>query len=398
MIHTTTKTHSRLATIIVAFNAGSRVESLTGYNSGIAHMLEHCIFKGTPTRSPLEINRQIAYLGGSVNAHTSNEEVQYYITAPVENIDSCLEIMSDIVLNSMIPDDEFLKEKEVVKEEEISRNDSVYSFIWEKFAESFFDNYLATPVIGTQETISKFTSEEVRAFYKAYCSPSHAVVSMCSNLSKKDSAALLRKHFGKPTGKIKSVGKFELSTYKPSATLEITKQGIEHTYVFMGMPASPRNGKRGGPQDILSAIMGSGMDSRLFTEVREKAGLVYSIGCSGLEQEGGACTMIHFSTRDTNVQNALKIIDEQLNLIKSEPPSEEEVQRAKNKIKASFYEANESSHAIAAWSVKEKLLGYPTIGEYLEGIDKVTPDDVMKSANELYGHDQRLTLICRGEE
>ena len=397
MIHITTKTHSRLATIIVSFNAGARVEKLGKFNPGIAHMLEHCLFKGTTNRDYIQLQREIAYLGGSANAYTSAENVAYYITAPVENIDKCMEILSDMVFNSNFPEEEFLKEREVVKEEEISSKDSVQSFIWKNFAKEFFDHYLADPVIGNQESIAKFTSDEVASFHKKYCSQSDAVVSLCSNLKQGESKALIRKHFGKASGRVRSPATFKPSAYKESRVIKIKKEGIEHTYVWMGMPAPLMNGKRGGPAEVLNTIIGDGMDSRLFTEVREKHGLVYSISSSHNDFQGGAFTMINFSTRDQNVESAIKIVEDQIALIKSRPPSLEEVQRAKNKIKSGFYSAIEDSFSLAHWSVKQKLFGYPTIDEYMANIEAVTPEMVMKAANEIYDDSRRLTIICNNE-
>ena len=115
MIHVVSKTHSRLATIIVSFDAGSRVEANDGYSPGISHMLEHSLFKGTAQRTGTEIQREIAFLGGSSNAFTSHELVAYYITVPYENLERCIEILSDMVFNPIFPEDEIIREIEVVK-------------------------------------------------------------------------------------------------------------------------------------------------------------------------------------------------------------------------------------------------------------------------------------------
>jgi predicted Zn-dependent peptidase len=308
-----------------------------------------------------------------------------------------MEVLSDMVFNSNFPEEEFVKEREVVKEEEISSKDGVQSFIWRSFSKEFFDNYLANPVIGTQESISNFTSKEVADFHARYCNQSDAVVSLCSNLKRGEAKLLLKKHFGKASGRIKSPGKFSESNYKDSRVVRIKKQGIEHTYVWMGMPAPLMNGKRGGPAEVLNTIMGDGMDSRLFTEVRERHGLVYGISSSHNDFQGGAFTLINFSTREQNVDSAISIVEEQIKLIKRTPPSEEEVQRAKNKIKSGFYSAIEDSFSLAHWAVKQKLLGYPSIDEYMANIESVTPQMVMLAANEIYDDSRRLTVICNSE-
>ena len=199
MIHCINKTHSKLSTLVIGFDAGSRVESLGEYNDGIAHMLEHCIFKGTSRRDWQQIQKDIGFLGGDINAFTSHEMVAYHITVPYENLDPATDIMSDMIINSKIPEDEFLKEKQVVIEEEISRSDDVHSYMWNNFSKHFFDNYLSKPVIGTQDSINNFTSDEVKSFYKEFCGIENAVISLCTNMTKKNSKDILNNYFGTPT-------------------------------------------------------------------------------------------------------------------------------------------------------------------------------------------------------
>ena len=185
MLHIYNKTQSKITTIVAVFNAGSRIEKKAGYNEGISHMLEHCIFKGTNKRTSEQIVEDISMLGGYTNAFTSHEMVAYYIEVPYNNLEPALEILSDIVLDSQIPDEEFLKEREVVLEEEASSYDSVEGSMYKKFMKSFHKGYLSTPVIGTKESIEKFTSDEVRRFYKEFCTKDNLIVSVSSNYTKK---------------------------------------------------------------------------------------------------------------------------------------------------------------------------------------------------------------------
>ena len=396
MIHVTSKTHSRLATIMVAFNAGSRVEPIGGYSSGMAHMLEHSLFKGTAKRDSVQLQREIAFLGGHSNAFTSHESVAYYITVPYENLEPCIEILSDMVFNPIFPEEEFLKEKEVVKEEEISSGDDPMMFIWQNFSKNFFDNYIQIPVIGTQESIEEFTCDEVRRFHSQFCQRKDAVVSLCSNLNKKQSKELLRKYFGKPNGKIKRSYNFKDTTYDESRYLELAKDGIEHTYVWMGMPAANTASEHEGAIQVLMTIMGRGMDCRLFTEVREKRGLVYGVSTAYNDWQHGALSLIELSTRQDNVQEAVETVDAELSRIKIELPTEEEVQRAKNKMRSSFYSAMEDSYSLCYWAVKRKLFGLPDIGDYMKSLESVTAKDVTEAANIMFDEQRQLFLTCTG--
>lgn len=396
MIHVVSKTHSRLATIIVSFDAGSRVEANDGYSPGISHMLEHSLFKGTAQRTGTEIQREIAFLGGSSNAFTSHELVAYYITVPYENLERCIEILSDMVFNPIFPEDEIIREIEVVKEEEASSLDNISQFIWRGFSENFFNNYLAEPVIGTADSISNFTRDEIVKFHKQHCDPKNAIVSVCSNLSKAKMKDLLNKYFGKQTGKISRKNTFDASNYSDSKTLQTDRAGIEHTYVWMGTPGFNSPSESVYAAQLLTTIFGRGMDSRLFEEVREKHGLVYSISSGYNEWQGGAVSITDFSTRDINVEQAINIIDSEMLKIKTDLVTEEELQRAKNKMRSSFYSAIEDSYSIAYWGIKRRLFGISEIEDYILKVDEVTRKDIRDIANELFDEKKRLTMICRG--
>jgi predicted Zn-dependent peptidase len=398
LIHTISKTHSRLSTIVISFNAGARVEQLGSYNSGIAHMLEHSIFKGTSDRTATQLQKEIAFLGGESNAYTSHDMVCYYITVPFENLEPCIEILKDMVFNSTFPEEEFLKEKEVVKEEEISRSDAVQSYIWKNFSQNFFDNYLSRPVIGTQDSISLFSREEVVSFHTQFCQKSDAVISLCSNLKSGAAKELLRKHFGVPNGKIKKSLPLRESGYLPSRRIDITKEGIEHTYVWMGMPGFTTSNRVDAAAQVLTTILGSGMDSRLFTEVRENRGLVYGIGSSHSSWDKGGVTLIDFSTRDKNVEEAISLVKDEVSKITSLPSTSEEIQRAKNKIKSGFYHAMEDSYSLAQWSLKEKLLDWPTIEQHMTYIEEVDQEQIFEAAKIILNQDKMLTVVCKKPE
>ena len=399
MIHEITKTHSRIATIIVAFDAGSRIEKRSRHNLGIAHMLEHSIFKGTQDMNAMEIQKKIAFLGGRSNAFTSHEMVAYYITVPYENIEACIEILSNMVFNPIFPEEEILREIEVVKEEEMSSKDSTESYIWRLFSDKFFgDHYLGTPVIGTQETIAKFTRDEIAKFHSRFCNRKDAIVSLCSNLTKRESKSLLTKYFGKSSGRTKTHYKFDKPNYPKSLEMNITRPGIEHTYVWMGMPSINKGSTElSPPVKLLTTILGSGMDSRLFEEVREKRGLAYGVSASSSEWQQGGLSLVEFSTRDSNVEEGIEVILTEIQKIKTTHVSEEEIQRAKNKIRASFYSAIEDSYNLASWSIRKRLVGIPEIDDYMKMIDRVSSNDILEAAEAIYDTDRLLTCICRRE-
>tara|TARA_B100000131_G_scaffold261741_1_gene257954 strand:+ start:56 stop:1210 length:1155 start_codon:yes stop_codon:yes gene_type:complete len=384
---------------MVAFDAGSRVESYGDkkYNDGIAHMLEHCIFKGTNKRGWQDINREIGFIGGDVNAFTSHDMVAYYITVPYENTEVAVEILSDIVLNSIVPEEEFKKEVEVVKEEEFSKHDDIGSFIWNSYSPIFFDNYIANPVIGTQETISRFSRDEVYSFYRSFCKRDNAVVSISGSQPKREMKKLLVKYFGAASKNNVLNYNGEFSSYSDSKTISISKEGIEHSYVWVGFPGVAARSDLSAPAKILNIVLGSGMDSRLFTEVREKRGLAYSVGSSLSQWQYGSLNLINASTRPSNVDDMLQVINDEVDRIKSGDLTEEEVQRAKNKMRSGFYHAGESSYSASHRSIRTVLFEDSTFSELEAKMNNVSVKDVLDAANQTFDLSKAITMICNGE-
>jgi predicted Zn-dependent peptidase len=398
MVHRFTRIPSKLATIVITFNAGSRSEGDgegREYSSGIAHMLEHCIFTGTKNLTSVDINRKLAYYGASVNAWTSHEAVAYYATAPVDNIHNVVSILSEMVFESTLPEDEFLREKEVVKEEEVMRGEGVSGHLSKIFSENFYTNYLSSEVVGTQESISGFTRDEMESFYRKFIVRENAVVSLCSSQTKSEAKEMLTKFFGKQNGKISRKTKYDISDYKPGQIIETTKEGVDSTHVISAFPDRMACGKSQPVNALLTSILSRGLDSRLYEEIRSNRGLVYGISASSDNNQTGGCILFDFSTRDKNVEEAVAALNSELVKISTELVTDEELQRAKNKFKTSFYGMNESSSSIASNAASQVLSGDISTQEVMNLINNATKEDVLKKASELFKFGDALTIICR---
>jgi predicted Zn-dependent peptidase len=378
---------------MISFDAGARAEEKT-FSHGIAHMLEHMIFKGTSKRSYLDISRQIGYLGGNTNAYTSYEGVCFYISVPYENIEPAMDILSDMVFNSTISEDEFKKEKEVVAEEEMSSKDDIQSEMHDEFCRKFFKDRLSIPIIGTPESISGFTVDEVRSFYKKFYTRSNAIVSLSSNNTKKEAKRLLTKYFGKQYGRMTSKIKIYEPEYKDSFEAKIVKQELEHSYVWLCYPGSSISSGDEAAEDIMQSIFGQGMDSRLFTEVREKKGLVYSIQAGITSYRDTGAMIISFSTRSENVAEAIKTIEIEINKIKEEFVELEELESARNKYRAASYAISESSYALAQSNLTRRFYNLCSIEELEARSFNVTREEIRNIANKLFDGSKKLTLIC----
>jgi len=399
MIQLFNKTHSKISNIIVAFNAGSRMERKGDFNSGISHMLEHCIFKGTDKRSALQIQKEVSMMGGHINAFTSHEEVVYYIELPYDNLEKGMELISDIVLNSNIDDDEFKKEKSVVIEEEASSYDDVDGIMYREFSKNFYTNYLRNPVIGTKESIEKFTADEVRSFYKKHCDNRQIVVSVSSNCTKKYANSLMRKYFGKPNGKIKKSYKFKNNEKYSSLgdMITVEKPGIEHSYVWMAFPGLTQSSSGRPAMSIMSSILGGGMDSRLFNEVREKRGLAYSIYCTDIQFQTAGVFKVCFSCNNENVDEVIEIVRQEIGKIVSGDITESEIQRAKSVKRTAYYRTLESGFSMAMLNINNKVFGALSVDEYDKQLQEATLEDIEKCAKNIFS-EAPFIIVCRGDQ
>lgn len=395
MIHRYGRVSSRIANISIAFDAGASCEQL-GYNPGIAHMLEHCLFKGTLSRTAEQINREIAFLGGNTNAYTSNDMVCYYISVPQDHLDTAMGILSDMIFNSTIPEPEFLREREVVKEEEIQRSDGVDDFISQHYMSSWYDNHLQQPIIGTQESIARFTRDEVNNFYRSLYKRESAIVTLVSSYDEAYGKSLLEAHFGADDGVFNKnyTAKYSAGLAE-SKSINLVRPEIEHTYVWMAHPSISMTDAAMPHFALLTAILGAGMDSRLFTEVREKRGLVYGVGIAADHHRDGSSTLIEFSTRDKNVDSAISVINDELIKICSEPVTDEELQRAKNKMLASSYGRVETSAGLASELLSSTFYGRLPLDDRMKVVLSASASDVTAVAKRVFDFSRRLTIQCR---
>lgn len=396
MIHLFNKVPSKISTVAVTFDAGARAEG-EKFSPGLAHMLEHMIFKGTPTRSYLDIAREIAFLGGQANAFTSMEKVTFYISVPIENTEKAMEILSDIVFNSTLPEEEFFKEREVVLEEELSSKDDVHSYMWDALTDEIWQGRFGVPIIGTSKSIKGFTHKELVRFYKKFYKRKNALVSFSGNFSKRDAKKMLNQHFGRANGKMKHLEDSYTPENKGSRTVTVTRPELEHTYVWITYPGESFASPYDVETDIMFSILGEGMDSRLFTEVREKRGLCYSIGAGASGFRDYGLVSISTSTREENVEEMLKLIQIEIDRIKSGLVTEEELQRAKNKYRTYLYSIVERSHSLVMDSATRAFYNLPSFDTLSEKIAKVTAQDVLAAAQRNFDDSQKFILICKEE-
>lgn len=275
-----TDTNKSVESVVVAVGVkvGNRHEDKK--TEGISHALEHLLFKGTKTRTYQELNDAVDFVGASTNAYTSNEQTVYYIKTPKEHIEMAVDILSDQVLNSIFPEEEMKKEMEVIEQEIKRAQDDPNDMLYDRFMSvAFKGNQLSRPILGTAKQVLAYTPQDMLAYYKKHYHPKNMVVSVAGNVKHADVVELVKKYFTPEVTKFKSV-KLKKPTWNPGQAIEHV-ESENQVSVMIGFPMSGRkdlNAKQQVVNYLVNDIMSSGMNSRLFAEIREKRGLVYSVG------------------------------------------------------------------------------------------------------------------------
>jgi len=396
------KNPSKLTTIAVAFQAGSSLESQhRNVPFGTAHFLEHFMFKGTKLRNSFELSRQVAYLGGDQNAFTGHDIVCYHLTLPVDHFDSGVEILSDMILNPAFPEEEFEKEKLVILEELASYNDSVGHVLSHTMNQAFYSNYQALDVIGTEESIKSITLDDIKRFWAQFYRPENMIVSVTSSLPKAETQSTLEKYFGVPDGIANFLLTEEPTSIPATKEIDVIRDELEQAHVSWAWESVKFSSKDSLAASVLGVILGDGMDSRLFQEVREKANLVYGISASHQAGRTNGEFEISFQTRLSSLEQAKEIIKTEIERISNALPTEEEVERSKNKLRTGIYRGRQSGESMTIKAITRYFMDrktIPSIGSINKRLTKVTAADVTRLAKKIFGGKSVMVVGKKAED
>ena len=311
----------------VFVKTGSRDESDT--EEGISHVLEHMIFKGTPTRNYFEISEEIDYLGANVNAHTTKEETVFYINALTQFLGKSVDILFDIVTNSTIDEKELEKEKDVIVEEIKMYKDSPDDLVFEmNYADSINGQY-GKPIIGTQESIKGFTADEIRKYYKERYTKDNILIVVSGNFDKNEIIQKIDQYFSKLGDK--KIDRRDKIDFSFNAGKKIVSKDINQVNICISHQNEDYNSKNKIYTDILANIIGGSMSSRLFQEIREKNGLAYSVYTYNQYYLSGGLTSTYIGTNLENYEKAIEITLSEFKKLRENGVTEDELQKAKNK-------------------------------------------------------------------
>lgn len=360
--------------------AGSIYENST--NNGYTHLIEHMLFKGTQKRSYQDISNEIDAAGGQMNAFTERENTCFYVHLMSQHQQLGVDVLWDMISNSVMDADELEKEKMVIVEEIKMYDDTPEELVHDLFtAHLWKDHPLGYPILGPIENIENADRDKVISFFHQFYKPENIVVSISGNFDKKDLLSQIEKlpFHNIANGGSKSPENKELNTNYSSAC---TSKDLEQVHFIFGFPAFSRSNPDRYALFLLNNILGGGSSSRLFLEVREKLGLAYSIySYHSLYQDGGILG-ISSSTSLENYKVVLETISLEIQKILNDGIHEAELSRAKEQLKGGVAFSRENLESRMNRNAKYELNynRYISYEEIVNKIDSVSLGDI----NELF--------------
>ena len=373
--------HVRSVSFGVWLARGSRHESAA--QSGIAHFVEHMLFKGTATRSAEEIAQAIDSIGGHMDAFTSKEYAGYYIKVLDEHLSVALDILADILLEPALPDDEIVREKKVVLEEIKMVEDTPDDLVHELFTERLWEGHpLGRPILGTPETVESFTQDVLRTYFTATYTAPHAIVAAAGNIDHARLRSMVLERFSAlPTAD------GAVDDRRPAVVPQVLQRNkdLEQVHLCLGTSSYPQDHHDRYVSYVLNTVLGGSMSSRLFQNIREKRGLAYSV-YSGLSayRDAGALS-VYAGCATESVGEVVELVVAELRAMKSFD-ADDELRRAKDHLKGSLMLSLESTSSRMSQLARQEIYFgcQHSLDEILEGFERVTSDDVRRVASDLF--------------
>jgi predicted Zn-dependent peptidase len=375
--------HIRSVSIGVWVKTGSRDEEPP--SNGISHFIEHMLFKGSTNRSAEDIARQVDSIGGNMDAFTAKECVCFNIKVIDEHLPIAIDVLSDLVLHPLFKEEDITREKGVILEEIKMDEDSPDYLVHEIFTQSFFkDHPLGKPILGTRETVKKFERASVLDFYKQCFTPENMVVSAAGNLEHKRFVDLVKKHFAQM--KPRKSGTRSQRPETASRIMLRNKKSLEQVQICLGVPSYPIAHEQRYASYILNSLLGGGMSSRLFQNIRERQGLAYAIYSDLSPYRDTGCLCVYAGTSRESAPKVVQSVVRELYRLKSETVSAEELRRSKDQLKGSLMLSLESSTSRMSNLARQEMYfdHFFTLDELIERIEAVNADDLRRMAEEFF--------------
>lgn len=360
--------------------------------NGISHFLEHMSFKGTKTRSALQISEAIEDVGGQSNAYTSREFTAYYAKMLKNDTELALDVLSDSLMNSTFPEEEIKKEREVVVQEIKQTIDTPDDIIFDYFqSNAFKDQALGRSILGPKEIVRGFTRKTLQDYLQTNYAAENMVVCAVGNI---DHDKFVKMAEQRMQG-IQPKTNFVPEEQKYIGGFYAEKRNIEQAHVILGFRGMPYSTEQYYPIILFSTLFGGGMSSRLFQEIREKRGLVYSVYSFTSSHTQDGIFGIYAGTGRKDLPTLMPVIIEEIKKVCDQKVLQKELDRAKTQLKANMLMSLESSSSVAEVLARQHLIynRIIPIAEMVERIEKVTLDDIQNVAQTVFNTTPTYTLL-----
>jgi predicted Zn-dependent peptidase len=358
--------------VTVTAGVGARYENAN--ENGISHLLEHMAFKGTKTRTARDIAEAFDNIGGQLNAYTSMELTVYYAKVLKEDVRFAVDVLGDIMQNSIFAEDELAREKDVVVQEIGMHFDTPDDLIMDYFDEKAFPGQpLGRSILSTEEQVLSYTRDDLIRYMDTHYKPPRMVISAAGNIKHEDFVKLVEEYFDLPQA---SGGPIFDTAHYVGGDARITRD-LEQVHLIFGLPAVSMHTPHYYTLQLYASILGGGMSSRLFQEVREKRGLAYTVYAMGSAYEDCGILSVYAATSPDKASELSGVLSDQIAAM-AQKVTETELSRARNQQRAELLMARESPHTVAAWIGRHLIMynEYRNAKTITERVNAVTTDHI----------------------
>jgi predicted Zn-dependent peptidase len=380
-------------------NVGSRDESPKV--AGASHFLEHLLFKGTKTRSALDISSSIEAVGGEMNAFTSKEYTCFYARVIDTDLPLAIDVISDLITSSVARAEDVESERKVVLEEISMRDDDPSDLVHELFGETFYgDTPLGRPILGTVESIKSLSRNSIFNYYKKRYLPQDIVVAIAGNIKHQKVVDHVIRAMSQDSFLDTPKEAFKLRSNSPARLSQNREIGVmnrktEQAHLFLGMPGVARDDHRRFAMGVLSAALGGGMSSRLFQEIREKRGLAYSVYSYAQQYAGSGFIGFYAGCNPSKATEVVSIMRDVLHDVASNGLTHEELIRAQGAVRGALVLSQEDTGSRMSRIGKSELVygEIMTFDQILKAVADVTSADIRALADEILHSAPTLAVV-----
>ncbi|MDO4743990.1 MAG: pitrilysin family protein [Clostridia bacterium] len=377
----------------VWIGAGSAMETLQ--NNGASHYIEHMLFKGTRMRSASQIAKEMDSVGGQLNAVTSKEYTCYYVKVMTEHLELAFDVLADMITNSTFTEENIETERKVICEEISMCDDTPEDFIHDNLSRIMWQgDALGFPIAGTEETLNGITRDTLLGYKDSFYCAENMVISVVGNFDEKKILEVLEEKFGGISEKVKTP--YNQKKIEVKSGIDIAGKDIEQCHMCLGLEGYPKGDDRLYDLLVMNAVLGGNMSSRLFQKVREELGLAYSIYSYANTYRKNGSMVIYAGLNSGRLLDALKTIGVEIELLKKEKLSDEEINISKQQMKASVIMGLESISSRMSSYGKSILFEdeIKSVEETIKRIESVSRESVAEVIDSVFDKAKLNIAVC----